>query len=288
MIVVAPPLLVIRQARPSPLVLDSPHSGVVYPEDFQYAVNLMDLRRAEDTHVDALFDFCSEIEASMVAANFPRSYIDANRSLEEIDPELLDSPWPKPYRLSKKARLGKGLIWRMLDDGQKIYGKKLSVMEIEHRISHYWIPYHSKVKETLNLAYDAHGFFIHINCHSMPSVSDKYSTDQPGLIHPDIVLGDRDGTSADPEITFYLRDAFLKRGYSCWINHPYKGVELIRAYSNPMLKRNSIQLEINRRLYMNEKSLDRHQGFDGLRADMKNILKDLMAYCWARNASSEN
>jgi N-formylglutamate deformylase len=85
-----------------------------------------------------------------------------------------------------------------------------------------------------------------------------------------------------------LRDAFLKRGYSCWINHPYKGVELIRAYSNPMLKRNSIQLEINRRLYMNEKSLDRHQGFDGLRADMKNILKDLMAYCWARNASSEN
>ena len=223
----------------------------------------------------------------MVVANFPRSYIDANRSLEEIDPELLDSPWPKPYNVSKKAKLGKGLIWRMLDDGQKIYEKKLSVMEIEHRIRDYWIPYHSMVKDMLDLAHDNHGFFIHINCHSMPSVSDKYSTDQPGLIHPDIVLGDRDGTSADPEITFYLRDAFLKRGYSCWINHPYKGVELIRAYSNPMLKRNSIQLEINRRLYMNEMSLERHQGFDDLRADLKNILKDLRAYCQARYANSE-
>lgn len=283
----AHPVQLIHQASPSPLVLDSPHSGVVYPEDFQYAVNFMDLRRAEDTHVDALFDFCSEIGVSMVAANFPRSYIDANRSLEEIDPELLDSPWPKPYTLSKKAKLGKGLIWRMLDDGQKIYEKKLSVMEVEHRIRDYWIPYHTQVKDTLNLAYENHGYFIHINCHSMPSVSDQYSTDQPGLIHPDIVLGDRDGTSADPEITFYLRDAFLKHGYSCWINHPYKGVELIRAYSNPRLKRNAIQLEINRRLYMEEKSLDRHQGFDGLRADLKNILEDLSAYCQTRYSNSE-
>ena len=283
----AHPVLLIRNARPSPLVLDSPHSGVVYPEDFQYAVNLMDLRRAEDTHVDALFDFCSEIGASMVVANFPRSYIDTNRSLEEIDPELLDSPWPKPYTLSKKAKLGKGLIWRMLDDGQKIYEKKLSVVEIEHRIRDYWIPYHTVVQDTLSLAYENNGFFIHINCHSMPSVSDKYSTDQPGLIHPDIVLGDRDGTSADPEITVYLRDEFLKRGYSCWINDPYKGVELIRAYSNPRLKQNSIQLEINRRLYMDEKSLDRHHGFEGLRADLKNILEDLKAYCQARYSNTE-
>ena len=154
------PVTLIRQGEISPLVLDSPHSGVDYPEDFQYRVNFADLRRAEDTHVDGLFDFCSSIGASMVAAQFPRSYIDANRSLEEIDPELLETPWPRPYTLSNKAKLGKGLIWRMLDDGQNIYARKLSVAEIEHRIRHCWNPYHALVKETLSQAYEQHGFFI--------------------------------------------------------------------------------------------------------------------------------
>ena len=279
------PVTLIRQGVVSPLVLDSPHSGVDYPDDFQYCVNFADLRRAEDTHVDGLFDFCSSIGASMVAAQFPRSYIDANRSLEEIDPELLETPWPRPYNLSNKARLGKGLIWRMLDDGQKIYARKLSVAEIENRIRHCWTPYHASVKEALRLAYEQHGFFMHINCHSMPSVSDQYSTDQPGLVHPDIVLGDRDGTSADPEITAHLQGSFLKYGYSCWINRPYKGVELIRAYSDPGSRRHSIQLEINRRLYMDEKSLERHRGYDWLRADLQKILIDLQAFCEARYGS---
>lgn len=279
------PVTLIRQEWVSPLVLDSPHSGVDYPDDFQYCVNFADLRRAEDTHVDGLFDFCSSIGASMVAAQFPRSYIDANRSLEEIDPELLATPWPRPYALSDKARLGKGLIWRMLDDGQNIYARKLSVAEIEHRIRHCWIPYHVLVKETLRQAYEQHGFCMHINCHSMPSVSDRFSTDQPGLVHPDIVLGDRDGTSADPEITAHLRDSFLKHGYSCWINRPYKGVELIRAYSDPGLRRHSIQLEINRRLYMDETSLERHHGYHRLRADLQRIIVDLQAFCEARYAS---
>lgn len=279
------PVTLIRQGEVSPLVLDSPHSGVDYPEDFQYCVNFADLRRAEDTHVDGLFDFCSSIGASMVAAQFPRSYIDANRSLEEIDPELLATAWPRPYTLSSKARLGKGLIWRMLDDGQNIYARKLSVAEIEHRIRHCWHPYHALVQETLRQAYELHGFFIHINCHSMPSVSDRFSTDQPGLVHPDIVLGDRDGTSADLEITAHLQGSFVKHGYSCWINRPYKGVELIRAYSDPGSSRHSIQLEINRGLYMDEQSLEKHQGYDRLRSDLQKILVDLQAFCEARYAS---
>lgn len=96
-------------------MFDSPHLGVDYPQDFQYCVNFADLRRAEDIHLDGLFDFCPSIGASMVVAQFPRSYIDANRSLEEIDPELLKTSWPRPYTLSNKARLGNGLIWRMLE-----------------------------------------------------------------------------------------------------------------------------------------------------------------------------
>jgi N-formylglutamate amidohydrolase len=280
-----PVRLLSRHGISSPLVLDSPHSGVEYPEDFQYAVNLSDLRRAEDTHVDTLFDFCPELGASLVAASFPRSYIDANRSLDEIDPELLETAWPQTHAVSKKARLGKGLVWRLLDDGQSIYQRKLSVAEVEQRINHYWRPYHAMVRGALDDAYSHHGFVIHINCHSMPSVSDLYTTDRPGLVHPDIVLGDRDGSSADPAITAFLKDAFLSRGYSCWVNDPYKGVELVRAYSDPATDRHSIQLELNRRLYMDEKTLEPHQGFGQLRADLQYILSELLSYCQPRWAA---
>jgi N-formylglutamate deformylase len=281
--------LLSRQGIASPLVLDSPHSGVEYPEDFKYAVNLSDLRRAEDTHVDTLFNFGPDLGASLVAAKFPRSYIDANRSLDEIDPELLETPWPKSYVASEKAKLGKGLVWRLLDDGQSIYQCKLSVVEIEGRINGYWRPYHAMVRGALDDAYSHHGFVMHINCHSMPSVSDVYTTERPGLVHPDIVLGDRDGTSADPAITAFLQDAFLSRGYSCWVNDPYKGVELVRAYSSPLNDRHSIQLEINRRLYMDENSLELHEGFDKLRADLQRILGELLVYCqprWARKPAA--
>lgn len=287
--IMSPVKLIVRRnvlGTPSaPLVFDSPHSGVNYPDDFPYAVDPADLRRAEDTHVDALFDFCAELGAPLVAANFPRSYIDANRSLDDIDCDLLDAPWPSPVMPSAKAELGKGLVWRRLDDGQFIYARRLTVSEVQHRIEACWRPYHAMLRGALDETHARFGFVMHINCHSMPSVSGKYSTERPGLVHPDIVLGDRDGTSADPAITVFLREAFRARGYSCWINDPYKGVELVRAYSSPKANRHAIQLEINRRLYMDEKTLVLNGGFTRVRADLERVMRELIAYCHPRHGS---
>lgn len=281
--------LITRQTDPwtpaVPLVFDSPHSGVNYPEDFRYAVDLADLRRVEDTHVDALFDFCAELGAPLVMANFPRSYIDVNRSLDDIDFELLDAPWPSPVMPSPKADLGKGLVWRLLDDGQSIYARRLAVAEVQQRIEACWRPYHAMVRGALDQAHARFGFVMHINCHSMPGVSDKYTTDRPGLVHPDIVLGDRDGTSADSAITAFLHDSFEARGYSCWINDPYKGVELVRAYSDPKAHRHAIQIEINRRLYMDEKTLVLNSGFARVRTDLERIMRELIVYCQPRHGA---
>ncbi|GAB4398782.1 MAG: N-formylglutamate amidohydrolase [Rhodoferax sp.] len=266
----------------SVLALDSPHSGVDYPPDFQPAVPLPDLRRAEDTHVEDLFNFAPELGIPLVAATFPRSYIDANRAVDEIDPELLDGVWSGPVRDSAKTRLGKGLVWRLLDDGRPIYARKLTPQEVQRRIDTCWHPYHGQVRAMLDATYAAHGQVLHLNCHSMPSVSDRLTTDRPGLVHPDIVLGDRDGTSADPRITAWLRQAFESRGYSCWVNDPYKGVELVRAYSDPARGRHAIQLEINRRLYMDETTLVPHAGFARLREDLRGVLTALSAFVAAR------
>jgi N-formylglutamate deformylase len=269
----------IENIQEYPFVLDSPHSGTIYPDDFNYAVKLEILRQAEDTYVDQLIEELASRGLPTLCANFPRTYIDVNRSLNEVDLELIADSWPSPVIPSSKTRLGKGLVWRQLDTGDEIYSSRLLTKEIEYRIDNYWIPYHNELKRLLQTVYDTHGYVVHFNCHSMPSVSGPLSTEEPGLIHPDFVLGDRDGTSANPLITQFIYKFLTGLGYNCWINRPYKGVELVRAYSNPSQRRHSIQVEINRKLYMNEQTLELHSGFEKIRSDLNALVMETISFC---------
>jgi N-formylglutamate deformylase len=259
-----------------PLVLDSPHSGTAYPEDFSHACERQALRKVEDTHVERLFEFAPALDATLIAARFPRSYIDVNRAHDDIDVELLDAPWPEPVAPSAKVRLGKGLVWRTLDDGTPIYDKPLAVAEVQRRIGSCWHPYHHAVSEAVQAALQTHGYALHINCHSMPSVAAAYSTDFPGQTHDDFVLGDRDHSTAAPALTLWLAQYLRQRGYSVSINHPYKGVELVRRNGKPAQACHSIQFEINKRLYMDEDSLALHAGFAPLQTMLQEMLPLLL------------
>ncbi len=259
----------------SPLVLDSPHSGTEYPEDFGYSCAFDSLRRAEDTHVERLYEFVPVLDCAWVEAHFPRSYLDANRGLDEIDPLLLDQPWPEPLSDGAKVRLGKGLIWRMTDEGEPIYQRQLSVAEVQRRIARCWQPYHAAVAEAIDTAYKRHGYVIHINCHSMPAVASRYATLHPGEAHADFVIGNRDNTTSHPGLVTLMQQWLLAHGYSVSVNHPYKGVELVRRYSDPAAQRHSIQLEINRKLYMDEQTLEPHAGFTALQRDLRSLMQVL-------------
>ena len=263
------------------LVLDSPHSGIVYPPDFLYTCDLATLRRAEDTHVEKLYDFAPELGAHWIEAHFPRSYLDANRHTSELDVSLLDQSWPHPIEtdpaLLAKVRLGKGLIWRVTDDGVPIYERTLSVDEVLARIKHCWEPYHAAVAQSIDAAHAGHGYSIHVNCHSMPAVASSHATEFPGEKHADFVVGDRDGTTASPNLSRLVCAHLTALGYSVAYNHPYKGVELVRRYGNPAENRHSLQLEINRKLYMNEESLALTAGFDGLKAHLRSLVELLLA-----------
>ena len=132
----APPAFTLTPSRTGhdhdvPVVFDSPHSGTSYPADFETIVPRLTLRRAEDTHVEALYAAAPDYGAILIAANFPRSYIDANRSLLDIDAALLDGAWPGPINVSKKTGKGIGLVWRLLDTGEPIYSRKLRVAEVQ-------------------------------------------------------------------------------------------------------------------------------------------------------------
>jgi N-formylglutamate deformylase len=264
----------------TPVVLDSPHSGTTYPADFQFSCDLNVLRCAEDTHVDKLYDFAPALGVHWIEALFPRSYLDANRDTTEIDVSLFDAAWPGDVatdeRVLSKVRLGKGLIWRTTDDGVPIYSRKLGVAEVQARIAQCWMPYHAAVAEAIEAAHAQHGYCIHINCHSMPAVASSNATEFPGEAHADFVVGNRDDTTSSPALGKLVCEHLSGLGYSVAYNHPYKGVELVRRYSAPHSARHSIQLEINRKLYMHEPTLEITPGFFTLKADLQSLVHKLL------------
>ena len=189
------------------LVLDSPHSGSVRPADFDTLCSVAELRDGEDCFIDELYLPATASGVPLLAAQFPRTYIDANRHAGDIDLDLLDGPWPHVWVPS-----GKALLWRTLDDGRA------------------------------------------------------------GVQRADFVLGDRDGTTCAPEFTAFVRDTLVGLGYAVKVNDPFKGVELVRAYADPAAGRHSLQLEINKRLYMDAGTLQKSAGFTTLQAHLMHLV----------------
>lgn len=269
-------------AAPVPLVFDSPHSGTVYPDDFGHAVPLSILRKAEDTHVDALFDAAPEHGATLLAARFPRSYIDVNREAADIDPKLLAEPWPDgvppgPPRPGEKSKLGVGLIRRMAQAGVPVYDRRLRVEEIRTRIDSYYRPYHDALAESIDALHQRFGVVWHVNCHSMAARGSGITPDGDAE-RADFVLGDRDGTSCGPIFTDLVARAVSDMGYAVKVNDPYKGAEIVRRYGDPFRRRHSLQVEINRRLYMDEATREKNAGFDRLRADLSTLIAVIATY----------
>ncbi len=262
-----------------PLVLDSPHSGFQFPADFNAVVSESDLRDGEDCFVDELYMPATELGVSLLAAQVPRTYLDPNRHAGDIDLELIEGgSWPHAHVPSGKARIGKALIWRTLDDGRAIYGRKLKVDEVLARIERHHTPYHRALQDAIDRAHARFGAVYHINCHSMNSVAGKMGEGGEGVPRADFVLGDRDGTTCDPAFTEFVRAALAAMGHSVSVNDPYKGVELVKAYSRPGAGRHSLQLEINKRLYMDEAKRERNAGYEPLQRKLHNLIEAIVDY----------
>jgi len=266
---------------PLPLVLDSPHSGTDYPADFDHLPPRMLVRQAEDTFVGELYAIAPEIGATLIEALFPRAYIDPNRNVADIDQALLAEPWPGPVTRSRKTELGIGLVWRLAQGGVPMYSRTLSVAEVERRIKRCYEPYHAAVTSAIDERHQQFGAVWHINCHSMPAVGDVMS-DDPGRARADFVLGDRDGTTCEPELTAFVAKTLGAMGYKVAINDPYKGVELVRLHGRPAERRHSLQIEINRRLYLDEATLAKNAGYAKLQANLRRLLDALAGHVRAR------
>ena len=258
-----------------PIVVDSPHSGTTYPADFRACLPSHELRRGEDTWIDRLYGNAPAFGATLLAANFPRVYIDPNRSLEDIDIALLDEPWPGPVAPGRKTERGIGLIWRLMD-GTPIYDRKLAVAEVQRRIEHCWLPYHQALDNALAEADSSGRPRWHLNVHSMPD--DSYRRlGLPDRTLADVVLGNLDGSTSDEATMALITRAFESGGYSVAHNDPFKGVEIIRISGQPDAGRHAVQIEVKRSLYM-DAAFEPNAGFERLKATIDGMLAALAAH----------
>lgn len=260
-----------------PVVFDSPHSGNEYPADFHHAVERHALRSAEDMYVDELFAAAPAHGATLLRALFPRSYVDVNRHPLDLDPELLEGEWPEVLRPGGKTRAGKGLI-RTRAHEAPIYDRQLSVQEVQARLERYYHPYHGALHDLVRATHERHGTVWHINCHSW-TPPDTSRDGQP-VNHVDFSLGNRDGTTCDGAFTEHVARLLRGMGYEVRVNRPFRGMECIRRHGCPEEGRHSLQIEINRNLYMHRRGYHKLEGFAVLQANLNRLIA---AICeWAR------
>ena len=272
-----PPYVVTTpEAQIAPFVLCSPHSGRVYPPSFLELSRLspLSLRKSEDCFVDELFAPISAEGAPLIAARFPRAFLDVNREPYELDPELFIEPLPD-YANTQSVRVagGLGTIARIVADGEEIYRTKLPLALGLARVEQLYIPFHTALGDLIEATRRRFGYVILLDCHSMPSASMAPA----GGPRPDIVLGDRFGASADCKITRFLKDARYGLGYEVHMNRPYAGGYITEHYGRPTRDVHAVQIEINRGLYLDELTMRPTAAFEELQRDLKSLAAPLFS-----------
>ncbi len=265
---------------PAPLVFDSPHTGLVFPSDFRPAIPIEQCRRVADWYVEDLFGAAPAHGAILVEALFRRAYIDPNRSDRDIDLSMIEGDWPDAVETTEKTGRGASLVWRVIDGETAIYDRRLTVDEVRHRIETYWRPYHAAVKTALDETHRRFGRVFHVDCHSMPEWGDPRWGDQ-GERRADFIVGTRDGTTASAATTELVVETLRGSGYSVAVNVKFKGVELIRRYADPAAGRESLQIEVNRGIYMDETALARTERFGATKAAITRMIAALEDYARA-------
>ena len=260
-----------------PMVVASPHSGALYPAAFlaQAAVPLTVLRRAEDAFVDRLFGAAPSLGIPLLAARFPRSYVDANREPYELDPAMFEGPLPRPlnHRTTRVAA-GLGMIPRVAASGEAIYRGRVPADEIEQRLETCWRPYHVALSMLVEQTYSLFGAALLIDAHSMPSsASGLGSRERERRV--DVVLGDNHGESCAPPLVESAERWLTGQGLRVQRNQPYAGGFTTQRYGRPSLGRHALQIEINRALYMDEARHEKLPALGGMAQMVAGLLEHM-------------
>jgi N-formylglutamate amidohydrolase len=259
-----------------PVVFASPHSGRAYSPDFLAQTVLAEqlLRSSEDAFVDLLIQDAPKLGAPLLLAQVPRAYVDLNRAPDEFDPAVIEGV--RIGGQNPRIASGLGVIPRVVAGGRAIYRGKLTQEQAQARISQFWQPYHGALRQIMNDTVRQFGQVVLLDMHSMPSEAAivQHSPKQSC----DIILGDRHGASASPEITAMVEESFRQAGLRVVRNTPFAGAYIAQHYGRPFLRRHVVQIEISRGLYMDEKNIQPLADFATLQAAISQAMAQITAH----------
>lgn len=252
-------------------VFASPHSGRDYPADLRAATVLDDcaLRSSEDAFMDLLVGDAPRLGAPLLLARTPRAYVDLNRSVDELDPAVIDGVRRGPH--NPRVTSGLGVIPRVVANGRAIYRGKLTLAQATARLDAHWHPYHAALRDLLARQQATFGTVVLLDCHSMPHEAIEGMAAR-GARAPDIVLGDRFGAAASPDVVDRIEMAFADEGLKVARNTPFAGAFIAQRYGRPAQGCHVVQIEIDRALYMDEATLTPRPDFNELRATMTRVM----------------
>ncbi len=269
------PFVVFPPVTPARLVYDSPHSGRLYPIDFVSNSSRAQLRLGEDAYVDRLLAGTPRFGAALLAATYPRCYIDVNRDEGDIDEALLAERWPGALAPTEKSARGLGLIRRYVVPGVEAQGAPLEVAEVQWRIASVYRPYHARLRELVDDVRRTRGVVWHLDWHSMKSRGNAMTPDGAGAVRPDFVVSDRRGESAGADVTALVVDTLRSFDYRVAVNDPYIGGTIVQRIGAPESGVHSIQIEINRALYLREADVSMSSGFATLAGNIESLTRRL-------------
>jgi len=251
-----------------PIVMSSPHSGSLFPKEFleNCAISEKELRTSEDCFVTEIVKAASDAGIPLISMNIPRTFVDANRDKIELDEKMFfNAPEVANTSGSRRCRVRLGMIHRIVFPNKNIYDGLLSYEEGQERIKYVYDVYHKRLKQLVDKCVRKFGFCLLIDCHSMPSMICNIMDENKSL---DFCLCTLFDESCPTQMSEFLSRKLEEKSYRVEFNRPYAGAYIAFNYCQPRKKIYTLQLEINRSIYMNEKTLSKKQCFQSISSDI--------------------
>ena len=260
-----------------PLVLSVPHKGQFFPEEFLKATNLSqtELRRNEDAFVDELVMEASNQGIPMIAMNIARAFIDVNRDKIEIDPTMFYNYPNQEPSVGRRCRLGLGVIHRITAKNHNIYKGLLDYNEVLERFENIYDVYHKRLQQLIDKCLQKFGFCFVLDCHSMPSEICNLLQDTQKI---DFCLGTLFDQSCPDEMHAFFKKGLEAKNYYVSDNCPYSGAYITFNYCQPRRKIYTMQMEVNRGLYMNERLFKKNNQFSNTCKNISDNISDFAKF----------
>jgi N-formylglutamate amidohydrolase len=248
------------------VLLSVPHSGRDYPDWLveMAPAGLPALRSLEDPLVDRLIWRALGRGAGAVIARAPRAAIDCNRAEDEVDPSVVEGA--RRSRITARARGGLGIVPARTQQHGYLWSRSITSAQLAERIEQAHRPYHAALDAQISLLLDRFGCALLLDCHSMPP---------PGKGIAPIIFGDRRGRTADAWLSDQALDISRRRGFEAGLNDPFAGGHVIERHARPAREVHALQIEIDRRCYLDEPLRLPGGGFDDAAALVEALVVEL-------------